>query len=100
MEVTEDLCQLTLTGHRRRVTAARFCTLPHQVVTGSADRTVRRWDLHRAACESDPQVNNNHLATIHSLMVQMFRCAGGAGDVLLQRPGLCRPPDHHRTLGL
>ncbi|CAG02159.1 unnamed protein product, partial [Tetraodon nigroviridis] len=42
--------KLTLTGHSRKVTAARFCTLPHQAATGSADRTIRHWDLHRAAC--------------------------------------------------
>ncbi|KAM7412396.1 hypothetical protein PAMA_019994 [Pampus argenteus] len=41
--------KLTLTGHSRKVTAARFSGL-HQVVTGSADRTIRLWDLHRAAC--------------------------------------------------
>ncbi|XP_074535050.1 ATG16 autophagy related 16-like 2 isoform X2 [Halichoeres trimaculatus] len=42
--------KLTLTGHSRKVTAARFSTLLHQVVTGSADRTIRLWDLQRAAC--------------------------------------------------
>lgn len=48
----ETVCQLTLTGHSRKVTAARFCTLPHQAATGSADRSIRLWDLHRAACQS------------------------------------------------
>uniref|UniRef100_A0A3Q3WJ10 ATG16 autophagy related 16-like 2 (S. cerevisiae) n=1 Tax=Mola mola TaxID=94237 RepID=A0A3Q3WJ10_MOLML len=47
----EPVPKLTLTGHRRKVTAARFSTLPHQVVTGSADRTIRQWDLHRAAVQ-------------------------------------------------
>ncbi|XP_035477801.1 protein Atg16l2 isoform X3 [Scophthalmus maximus] len=42
--------KLTLTGHKRKVTAARFSSSLHQVVTGSADRTIRLWDLHRAAC--------------------------------------------------
>ncbi|CAJ1066353.1 protein Atg16l2 [Xyrichtys novacula] len=46
----DSVPKLTLTGHSRKVTAARFSTLPHQVVTGSADRTIRLWDLHRAAC--------------------------------------------------
>ncbi|XP_070762316.1 protein Atg16l2 isoform X2 [Enoplosus armatus] len=45
----DSVPKLTLTGHSRKVTAARFSFL-HQVVTGSADRTVRLWDLHRAAC--------------------------------------------------
>ncbi|XP_061828415.1 autophagy-related protein 16-1 isoform X2 [Nerophis lumbriciformis] len=40
--------KLTLTGHKRKVTAARFSL--HQVVTGSADGTIRLWDPHRAAC--------------------------------------------------
>ncbi|XP_019722853.1 ATG16 autophagy related 16-like 2 isoform X2 [Hippocampus comes] len=42
------VAKLTLTGHGRKVTAARFSR--HQVVTGSADGTVRMWDLQRAAC--------------------------------------------------
>ncbi|XP_061682936.1 beta-arrestin-1 isoform X2 [Syngnathoides biaculeatus] len=42
------VAKLTLTGHSRKVTAARFSR--HQVVTGSADGTVRTWDLRRAAC--------------------------------------------------
>ncbi|XP_070827402.1 protein Atg16l2 isoform X2 [Chaetodon trifascialis] len=46
----EPVPKLTLTGHSRKVTAARFSSCPHQVVTGSADRTIRLWDLHRAAC--------------------------------------------------
>ncbi|XP_056904499.1 protein Atg16l2-like isoform X1 [Takifugu flavidus] len=50
--------KLTLTGHSRKVTVARFCTLPHQVATGSADRTIRHWDLHRAACVQVVQVTS------------------------------------------
>ncbi|XP_066521404.1 protein Atg16l2 isoform X2 [Hoplias malabaricus] len=42
--------KFTLTGHSRKVTAARFKCNLKQVVTGSADRTVKIWDLHRAAC--------------------------------------------------
>lgn len=45
----DSVPKLTLTGHSRKVTAARFSSL-HQVVTGSADRTIRLWDLQRAAC--------------------------------------------------
>ncbi|XP_030008251.1 ATG16 autophagy related 16-like 2 isoform X2 [Sphaeramia orbicularis] len=45
----DSVPKLTLTGHSRKVTAARFSGL-HQVVTGSADRTIRLWDLQRAAC--------------------------------------------------
>lgn len=58
------LSQLTLTGHRRKVTAARFGALPHQVVTGSADRTIRWWDLHRAACES-PVTDHQSVTSQH-----------------------------------
>ncbi|XP_029301505.1 ATG16 autophagy related 16-like 2 isoform X2 [Cottoperca gobio] len=46
----DSVPKLTLTGHSRKVTAARFSGCLHQVVTGSADRTIRLWDLHRAAC--------------------------------------------------
>uniref|UniRef100_A0A8C9Z5T2 ATG16 autophagy related 16-like 2 (S. cerevisiae) n=1 Tax=Sander lucioperca TaxID=283035 RepID=A0A8C9Z5T2_SANLU len=46
--VRQQVFTLTLTGHSRKVTAARFSSV-HQVVTGSADGTVRLWDLQRAA---------------------------------------------------
>ncbi|XP_060929812.1 protein Atg16l2 isoform X2 [Limanda limanda] len=46
----DSVPKLILTGHSKKVTAARFSPLLHQVVTGSADRTIRLWDLHRAAC--------------------------------------------------
>ncbi|XP_064157465.1 protein Atg16l2 isoform X1 [Anguilla rostrata] len=42
--------KFTLTGHSRKVTAAKFKCSLRQVVTGSADRTVKVWDLQRAAC--------------------------------------------------
>ncbi|XP_055015822.1 protein Atg16l2-like [Boleophthalmus pectinirostris] len=42
--------KLTLTGHRRKVCAARFCSTPPLVVTGSADGSIRLWDLQREAC--------------------------------------------------
>uniref|UniRef100_A0A3P8TXX7 ATG16 autophagy related 16-like 2 (S. cerevisiae) n=1 Tax=Amphiprion percula TaxID=161767 RepID=A0A3P8TXX7_AMPPE len=45
----DSVPKVTLTGHSRKVTAARFSSVLHQVATGSADRTVRLWDLHRAA---------------------------------------------------
>ncbi|CAN2390725.1 Autophagy related 16-like 2 (S. cerevisiae) [Pristimantis euphronides] len=40
----------TLTGHTGKVTAARFKMSPYRAVTGSMDRTIREWDLHKAAC--------------------------------------------------
>ncbi|XP_059389494.1 protein Atg16l2-like isoform X1 [Carassius carassius] len=46
----DSVPKLTLTGHSRKVTAARFKCSQKQVVTGSADRTVKIWDLQRAAC--------------------------------------------------
>ncbi|XP_016327374.1 autophagy-related protein 16-2-like isoform X2 [Sinocyclocheilus anshuiensis] len=46
----DSVPKLTLTGHSRKVTAARFKYSQRQVVTGSADRTVKIWDLQRAAC--------------------------------------------------
>ncbi|XP_042595967.1 protein Atg16l2 [Cyprinus carpio] len=46
----DSVPKVTLTGHSRKVTAARFKYSQRQVVTGSADRTVKIWDLQRAAC--------------------------------------------------
>ncbi|XP_048215558.1 protein Atg16l2 isoform X2 [Perognathus longimembris pacificus] len=40
----------TLSGHKDKVTAARFKLTKHQAVTGSRDRTVKEWDLGRAYC--------------------------------------------------
>ncbi|XP_072256255.1 protein Atg16l2 isoform X2 [Pyxicephalus adspersus] len=40
----------SLTGHKGKVTAARFKMSLHRAVTCSMDRTIREWDLHKAAC--------------------------------------------------
>ncbi|XP_063639252.1 protein Atg16l2 isoform X5 [Pan troglodytes] len=40
----------TLSGHKDKVTAAKFKLTRHQAVTGSRDRTVKEWDLGRAYC--------------------------------------------------
>ncbi|KAM4742317.1 ATG16 autophagy related 16-like 2 isoform 2-T2 [Anableps anableps] len=52
----DSVPKVTLTGHNRKVTAARFTCVPHQVATGSTDRTVRLWDLNRAACVQQGEV--------------------------------------------
>lgn len=44
--------QETLSGHKDKVTAAKFKLTRHQAVTGSRDRTVKEWDLGRAYCEA------------------------------------------------
>ncbi|XP_034024594.1 autophagy-related protein 16-2-like [Thalassophryne amazonica] len=46
-QLDNSVPKLTLTGHSKKVTAAKFSV--RQVVTGSADRTIRLWDLRRAA---------------------------------------------------
>uniref|UniRef100_A0A8C2X742 ATG16 autophagy related 16-like 2 (S. cerevisiae) n=1 Tax=Cyclopterus lumpus TaxID=8103 RepID=A0A8C2X742_CYCLU len=53
----DSVPKVTLTGHSRKVTAARFSGL-HQVVTGSADRSIRLWDLQRAACVKVVEVSS------------------------------------------
>ncbi|CAN9511233.1 unnamed protein product [Ophioblennius macclurei] len=53
----DSVPKVTLTGHSRKVTAARFCGL-HQVATGGADRTIRLWDLHRVACVQQEDVTS------------------------------------------
>ncbi|XP_063288687.1 protein Atg16l2 isoform X2 [Pelobates fuscus] len=40
----------SLTGHSNKVTAARFKMGSNRAVTGSKDRTVKEWDLQKAAC--------------------------------------------------
>ncbi|KAM4701314.1 protein Atg16l2-like [Discoglossus pictus] len=40
----------SLTGHQGKVTAAKFTILQNRAVTCSMDRTVREWDLQKAAC--------------------------------------------------
>ncbi|XP_043928666.1 protein Atg16l2-like isoform X2 [Protopterus annectens] len=47
-----------LTGHRHKVTAAKFKSLYHQAVTGSFDRTLKIWDLNRGACTDTIQVSS------------------------------------------
>ncbi|XP_047451131.1 protein Atg16l2-like isoform X2 [Mugil cephalus] len=45
----DSVPKVTLTGHSNKVTASRFIS-SSSVATGSADRTLRLWDLQRAAC--------------------------------------------------
>lgn len=70
------LSQVTLTGHLRKVTAARFSSVPHQVVTGSTDKTIRQWDVHRAACQSSAPVvlttPNPHLSSVTHLLTSQL----------------------------
>ncbi|KAM9319734.1 protein Atg16l2 [Gastrophryne carolinensis] len=40
----------SLTGHKGKVTAAKFKMSVHRAVTCSMDRTIREWDLPKAAC--------------------------------------------------
>ncbi|KAM4796201.1 protein Atg16l2 [Rhinophrynus dorsalis] len=40
----------SLTGHKGKVTAAKFKMNLHRAVTCGLDRTVREWDLQKAAC--------------------------------------------------
>lgn len=41
---------LTLTGHAAKVNAAKFLGTPHKIASGSADRTIKLWDVHQGAC--------------------------------------------------
>ncbi|XP_003463506.1 protein Atg16l2 isoform X2 [Cavia porcellus] len=49
-KVGEAQSKETLSGHKDKVTAAKFKLTRHQAVTGSRDRTVKEWDLGRAYC--------------------------------------------------
>ncbi|XP_008068243.1 autophagy-related protein 16-2 [Carlito syrichta] len=49
-KVGEAQSKETLSGHKDKVTAAKFKLTRHQAVTGSRDRTVKEWDLDRAYC--------------------------------------------------
>ncbi|XP_052568322.1 protein Atg16l2 isoform X3 [Peromyscus californicus insignis] len=51
-KVGETQSKETLSGHKDKVTAAKFKLTRHQAVTGSRDRTVKEWDLGRAYCEA------------------------------------------------
>lgn len=41
---------LTLTGHAAKVNSAKFLGLPIKIASGSADRTIKLWDVNRGAC--------------------------------------------------
>uniref|UniRef100_H0X723 Protein Atg16l2 n=2 Tax=Otolemur garnettii TaxID=30611 RepID=H0X723_OTOGA len=49
-KVGEIQSKETLSGHKDKVTAAKFKLTRHHAVTGSRDRTVKEWDLGRAYC--------------------------------------------------
>lgn len=58
-QLDDPVPKLTLSGHRRKVSAARFCSAPPLVVTGSADGSIRLWDLHREACTHVVEVGSH-----------------------------------------
>ena len=41
---------LTLTGHSAKVNSAKFLGVPDRIASGSADRTLKLWDVNRGAC--------------------------------------------------
>uniref|UniRef100_A0A6G1SBI1 Autophagy-related protein 16-1 n=1 Tax=Aceria tosichella TaxID=561515 RepID=A0A6G1SBI1_9ACAR len=41
---------LTLTGHAAKVNSAKFLGAPNKIASGSADRTIKLWDVNRGAC--------------------------------------------------
>ncbi|XP_053312588.1 protein Atg16l2 isoform X2 [Spea bombifrons] len=47
---TDSKANDSLTGHKGKVTAAKFKMCPHRAVTSSMDRTVKEWDLQKVAC--------------------------------------------------
>ena len=51
---TIDDCRLrhTLTGHSGKVMSAKFFNDATRIVSGSHDRTLKLWDLHRKSCLS------------------------------------------------
>jgi autophagy-related protein 16 len=40
----------TLTGHAAKVNSAKFLGVPNKIASGSADRTIKLWDVSRGAC--------------------------------------------------
>uniref|UniRef100_A0A8C6TXW9 Uncharacterized protein n=1 Tax=Neogobius melanostomus TaxID=47308 RepID=A0A8C6TXW9_9GOBI len=58
-QLDDSVPRLTLSGHRRKVSAARFCSASPLVVTGSADGSIRLWDLHREACTHVVEVGSH-----------------------------------------
>ncbi|XP_038596993.1 protein Atg16l2 isoform X2 [Tachyglossus aculeatus] len=49
-KVGESQSKETLSGHKDKVTAAKFRSNRFQAVTGSRDRTVKEWDLGKLQC--------------------------------------------------
>lgn len=41
---------LTLTGHSAKVNSAKFLGAPNKIASGSADRTIKLWDVNRGSC--------------------------------------------------
>ncbi|XP_078514724.1 protein Atg16l2 isoform X2 [Lissotriton helveticus] len=50
--INHSLPKVSLTGHERKVTAAKFMSILHRAVTCSWDRTVKVWDLTKGDCVS------------------------------------------------
>ncbi|EDM18294.1 rCG40272, isoform CRA_a [Rattus norvegicus] len=73
-KVGETQSKETLSGHKDKVTAAKFKLTRHQAVTGSRDRTVKEWDLGRAYCEAQ-----SHLPQLVVISALTLLCCGSCG---------------------
>ncbi|XP_062578393.1 autophagy-related protein 16-1-like [Saccostrea cucullata] len=49
-DIRDFILKQTLSGHYKEVTAAKFLTDSHKIVSGSHDRTIKIWDLQRGSC--------------------------------------------------
>lgn len=48
--LTTQRLNLTLTGHAAKVNSAKFLGVPNKIASGSADRTIKLWDVNRCMC--------------------------------------------------
>lgn len=72
---------LTLTGHSAKVNSAKFLGVPTKIASGSADRTIKLWDVNRGACVKTFWAGSNILDLVHGQYViisghfdQKIRC--------------------------
>ncbi|KAI8803015.1 WD40-repeat-containing domain protein [Cladochytrium replicatum] len=88
-EIPPDTCIMTLYGHSDSIECLDFDGAYGTLVTGSADRTVRVWDLSSYRCHAEL---SGHTGWIRAVQLHRSFVVSGSGDNTLRMWDITRLP--------